>query len=890
MLNYTTFYDSSGNCTTTYWQEPDGSIYIYNINTDIVLELESLPLGTGSFGSVYTVKQHYLLDKNNQTLEPIATVKDRIIKLFYHENSYRYCLKEYSAVFHCARETLEPEPLFQYKNLEHNSCYALVMNKAPGVSLSKYLAQYPDLNLTERLKIFISIAKVVNQFLQNGLLHLDIKADNIILDKQANKYIVTLIDFGFSQPTRYAYCQDRAELENDQTSSSSTDKSWYSEQDILQENRGTRSARDSEYTWQSLTTGLDSMAYGKDYDSMSLLYGIAFPLFKVLPSGIHYFISKDDGDDNLARKAQYSRVSYIQDYDRQFMFAFLAVMQTWQIDRAPISWVIDESECILESLIHLDSIDGDIQGIVAEETFLSAKPLTDAELKNPLLSSSIKFNNIEGSNQETIEEKLFLPLSLLTDENLEQRILQLLKSLCHNKRTNEQNLATTLLIERVASYIFAIRLEEKISSGKDEKKLYSIIERCYDYFCAFKYFFSQHGEDLVNIFKTAGNGYQFLQHIYTQKTLQKKIPVEHRVIIEFVLMSSFEISKYTLHEAMSRIYSKNKNHRTLNHFLTLANRCLAAHLLEKPNGILIYNFYRNHILHAQYKLKRENVLISITGVISSVTDDRFDDTHKMFNNLVSKNTSHPPTVLDEYHDTILSKVLSINNILRYEKNANKRDLISKEIAAMARLITCSNLKRLKKVALLQIFLDCINTMIICHPKQGMRFSGAAIIYTTLYYYCGKDEHWLFRMRNWVSKGSVSKALLEMAPPQKQASDDNVAVSLQSLVDIFDISEVKACHENLLRHIANKPHASHIHALLESLDQKDNNDDKIAYLEQQIKTNEKLRPGSKWCEFNKANDDTILLLNTLLMSMKNHQQQFANTRLSSKASCSHSTHQ
>ena len=124
----------------------------------------------------------------------------------------------------------------------------------------------------------------------------------------------------------------------------------------------------------------------------------------------------------------------------------------------------------------------------------------------------------------------------------------------------------------------------------------------------------------------------------------------------------------------------------------------------------------------------------------------------------------------------------------------------------------------------------------------------------------------------------------------QASDDNVAVSLQSLVDIFDISEVKACHENLLRHIANKPHASHIHALLESLDQKDNNDDKIAYLEQQIKTNEKLRPGSKWCEFNKANDDTILLLNTLLMSMKNHQQQFANTRLSSKASCSHSTHQ
>ena len=85
-------------------------------------------------------------------------------------------------------------------------------------------------------------------------------------------------------------------------------------------------------------------------------------------------------------------------------------------------------------MIHLDSIDGDIQGIVAEETFLSAKPLTDAELKNPLLSSSIKFNNIEGSNQETIEEKLFLPLSLLTDENLEQRILQLLKSLCHNKQ------------------------------------------------------------------------------------------------------------------------------------------------------------------------------------------------------------------------------------------------------------------------------------------------------------------------------------------------------------------------------------------------------------------------------------------------------------------------
>jgi serine/threonine protein kinase len=91
------------------------------------------------------------------------------------------------------------------KNSIYPDNYTNIIQPKGGISLKQYRLTYPKLKLKNMLPIYSAIFEAIKFLNNNGIVHRDIKSDNIVIDMN-NDMSVRLIDFGFAAPTiRYLY-------------------------------------------------------------------------------------------------------------------------------------------------------------------------------------------------------------------------------------------------------------------------------------------------------------------------------------------------------------------------------------------------------------------------------------------------------------------------------------------------------------------------------------------------------------------------------------------------------------------------------------------------------------------------------------------------------------
>ena len=105
--------------------------------------------------------------------------------------------KEFDLGIHCDHPGLVR---FFDKGHDEKGPY-LVEEYIDGESLSSYLEQNAPLSRKETVRIFNELASVVSYLHSQGIIHCDLKPDNILLTRQGNR--VKLIDLGFS--CQYSY-------------------------------------------------------------------------------------------------------------------------------------------------------------------------------------------------------------------------------------------------------------------------------------------------------------------------------------------------------------------------------------------------------------------------------------------------------------------------------------------------------------------------------------------------------------------------------------------------------------------------------------------------------------------------------------------------------------
>lgn len=140
-------------------------------------------IGQGGMGAVFSGYQYSLKRKVAvKVISPGASDKEEILTRFSRE----------------ARITAElnhPNIVKIYSSGIHKDHPYLVMEFIEGRTLKEMLVQRP-LNPEESLKITIQIAKGLSEAHKKGILHRDIKPDNIFI---TNSGLVKLVDFGISQ-------------------------------------------------------------------------------------------------------------------------------------------------------------------------------------------------------------------------------------------------------------------------------------------------------------------------------------------------------------------------------------------------------------------------------------------------------------------------------------------------------------------------------------------------------------------------------------------------------------------------------------------------------------------------------------------------------------------
>jgi serine/threonine protein kinase len=89
--------------------------------------------------------------------------------------------------------------VFDYGRTESGTPY-LVMDFLDGISLAELIKRDGQVNILEALEIFEQIAAALAYAHQKGVIHRDLKPNNIVLMKDANqRYIAKLVDFGIAK-------------------------------------------------------------------------------------------------------------------------------------------------------------------------------------------------------------------------------------------------------------------------------------------------------------------------------------------------------------------------------------------------------------------------------------------------------------------------------------------------------------------------------------------------------------------------------------------------------------------------------------------------------------------------------------------------------------------
>ncbi len=156
-----------------------------NLSGQVIRGYEFLkPIGSGGYGMVYEALE--------QSVDRRVAIK---IILPEHANQPEFIANfEHEAKLVAQLEHLSIVPLYTYWRDEHGAF--LVMRYIKGGSLREMLAKHGALSLAQTTRIVSQIADALHAAHESGVVHRDLKPDNILIDERGNAY---LTDFGIAK-------------------------------------------------------------------------------------------------------------------------------------------------------------------------------------------------------------------------------------------------------------------------------------------------------------------------------------------------------------------------------------------------------------------------------------------------------------------------------------------------------------------------------------------------------------------------------------------------------------------------------------------------------------------------------------------------------------------
>src|SRR3990167_714286 len=150
------------------------------------------PLGRGSFGQVHATTYRISTESERQPQWALKEGSGAVSELERQQDNLAFESRMFGAVYGTT-------PLLDFEISLDKYIYRLLMPRLPGIQVIKYLAKVrPD--YIERLKIAIAILKAVKVLHEKGIIHGDLKTDNIniVQDQETGEYRVYILDFGLS--------------------------------------------------------------------------------------------------------------------------------------------------------------------------------------------------------------------------------------------------------------------------------------------------------------------------------------------------------------------------------------------------------------------------------------------------------------------------------------------------------------------------------------------------------------------------------------------------------------------------------------------------------------------------------------------------------------------
>jgi predicted Ser/Thr protein kinase len=144
----------------------------------------SKKLGQGAFGAVYKAAQ-------NATGRTVAlkTIKPQLVS---NENDVKRFFREAET----GAMLVHPNITQVYEAGENKGVYFIAMEYIEGRELTKYIEQYGKLDVGYALRVTIQVANALGHAFDKGIVHRDIKPDNIMVTPTG---VAKLVDFGLAK-------------------------------------------------------------------------------------------------------------------------------------------------------------------------------------------------------------------------------------------------------------------------------------------------------------------------------------------------------------------------------------------------------------------------------------------------------------------------------------------------------------------------------------------------------------------------------------------------------------------------------------------------------------------------------------------------------------------
>lgn len=157
-------------------------------------------LGRGGFGITY------LATTSTGQLVAIKTVN----KMKQHSHDFDRCQEKFENEARRLQQCRHPHIVSVHDLFLEGLLWCMVMEYIPGETLASYVDKQGILSETEALHYIRQIGEALIEVHKNGLLHRDVKPDNIMLRSDSSEAV--LIDFGAAREFTYNHTQTHTDV------------------------------------------------------------------------------------------------------------------------------------------------------------------------------------------------------------------------------------------------------------------------------------------------------------------------------------------------------------------------------------------------------------------------------------------------------------------------------------------------------------------------------------------------------------------------------------------------------------------------------------------------------------------------------------------------------